>query len=82
VNPAPDTPAWIRCRLRVDGGAIGVSLLTADESAFTQSQVVSPGDGEVLLAVPDVGRRGRLVIHTWDAPVPAQVRVEDLSLLW
>jgi hypothetical protein len=83
TNPPPDAQAWIRCRLRVEGGPVGLSLLTADESAFAQSQVVSPsGQADVLLAVPDLGRRGRLVIHTWDVPVSARVRIDDLSLVW
>ena len=83
ATPPPHVQAWIRCRLRVEGGPIGVSLLTADEGAFVQSQVVSPSDGaDVMLAVPDLARRGRLVIHTWDTPVSARVRIDDLSLVW
>ena len=41
ASPPADAPAWIRCRLRVEGGAVGVSLLNADGSAFVQSQVAS-----------------------------------------
>jgi hypothetical protein len=83
ANPPPDVQAWIRCRLRVEGGPIGVSLLTADEGAFVHSQVVSPTDqADVMLAVPDLAQRGRLVIHTWDTPVSARVRIDDLSLVW
>ena len=81
--PPPGAQSWIRCRLHVEGGPIGVSLLTADESAFVQSQVASPSErAEIVLAVPDLNRHGRLVIHTWDVPVSARVRVEDLSLVW
>jgi len=36
----------------------------------------------VALKVPDVTQRGRLVIHTWDAPEAARVCLEDLSLVW
>ena len=83
TNPPPNTPAWIRCRLRVEGGAIGISLLTPDDSAFVQSQVVSStGPASVLLPVPDLAQRGRLVLHTWDAPVSARVQIDDLSLVW
>jgi hypothetical protein len=83
ANPPPNVQAWIRCRLRVEGGPIGVSLLTVDEGAFVHSQVVSPTDrADVMLAVPDLARRGRLVIHTWDTPVSARVRIDDLSLVW
>jgi hypothetical protein len=35
-----------------------------------------------MLAVPDLARRGRLVIHTWDTPVSARVRIDELSLVW
>ncbi len=84
VEPPPDVPAWIRCRLRVDGGVIGVSLLSTDEQRFVGSQVVgsAPRSVNVLLQVPDVAQRGRLVIHTWDQPAPARVRLEELSLVW
>ena len=40
-EPPPNVQTWIRCRLRVEGGAIGVSLLSADERVFVDSQVVS-----------------------------------------
>jgi hypothetical protein len=83
TNPPPGAQAWIRCRLSVEGGPIGVSLLNADEGAFVQSQVVSQSDrADVVLAVPDLVRRGRLVIHTWDAPRSARVRIDDLFLVW
>jgi hypothetical protein len=83
ASPPANARAWIRCRLRVDGGAIGVSLLAPDGSAFVQSQVVSSaGPATVLLSVPDVTRRGRIVIHTWDTPVAARVQIDDVSLVW
>jgi len=81
--PPADVQSWIRCRVRVHGGAIGVSLLTPDGSAFVQSQVVSSASASnVVLAVPNPRERGRLVIHTWDHPVSARVEIEDLSLIW
>jgi hypothetical protein len=84
VNDSPPAvPAWIRCRLQATGGPVGLSLLTADERAFVDSQVVSsPVVETVVLSVPDVKAAGRLVIHTWDAPQGARVRVDDLSLIW
>jgi hypothetical protein len=58
-------------------------LLTPDGSTFVQSQVVSStAPVDVLLAVPDLARRGSLVIHTWDRPVAARVHIDDLSLVW
>jgi len=48
-----------------------------------QSQVVSSeAPVDVLLAVPDLAERGRLVIHSWDSPASARVRIDDLSLIW
>jgi len=82
-SPPLNVQSWIRCRLRVQGGPIGVSLLTPDGRAFVQSQVASSTSPvDVLLAVPDLTRRGRLVIHTWDSPMAAQVHIDDLSLVW
>ena len=50
ANPPPNVQSWIRCRLRVEGGPIGVSLLTPDERAFVQSQVVSSAAGPTSAA--------------------------------
>lgn len=84
AEPPPNVPAWIRCRLRVDGGAIGVSLLSPDEQTFVESQVVSSAAKpvNVLLQAPDLAHRGRLVIHTWEAPTSARVRIDELALVW
>jgi hypothetical protein len=83
VNPPANVSSWIRCRLAAEGGAVGVSLLTPDESGFSHSQVVSSASPvNVMLPVPDLARRGRLVIHTWDAPVSARVQIHELSLVW
>jgi hypothetical protein len=83
-EPPPHVPSWIRCRLRVDRGVIGVSLLSPNEEKFVESQVVSstPGPMTVLLAAPGPAERGRLVVHTWDAPVSARVRIDELALVW
>lgn len=84
AQPPPNVQAWIRCRLRVDGGVIGVSLLSPDEQAFVESQVVSSAAKpvNVLLLVPDLMQRGSLVIHTWDTPTSARVRIDELALVW
>jgi hypothetical protein len=83
-EPPADVPSWIRCRLRVDSGVAGVSLLARDELSFVQSQPVSATASpiEILLSAPGPAERGRLVIHTWDAPVSARVRIEELALVW
>jgi hypothetical protein len=66
----------------VEGGAIGVSLLSADEKYFVQSKIAGVGTGDVLVPIADVNHPGRLVIHTWDTPTPARVRIDGLSLVW
>lgn len=83
-EPPADVAAWIRCRLRVEGGVAGVSLLARDELSFVESHVVSAMTGpiDVWLRAPRATERGRLVIHTWDVPVSARVRIDDLSLVW
>jgi hypothetical protein len=87
-QPAGDVPSdvqvYLRVRLTVDGGAIGVSLLTPDGKEFVERKVVASNATPpfVLLPVADLVQRGRLVIHTWDTPVSARVRVEELSLVW
>jgi hypothetical protein len=82
-EPPPGVPSWVRCRMQVTSGTVGISLLARDESAFVESQVVSsPAAVNVALKVTDVSQRGRLVIHTWDAPEAARVCLEELSLVW
>lgn len=87
-RPAADVPSgaehWIRCRVKVEGGLIGVSLLSSDEKVFVESKLVSPSSdaADVLLPVADLAYHGRLVIHTWDTGESARVRIEDLSLVW
>jgi hypothetical protein len=83
MPPAGAQPR-VEWRLRVEGGPIGVSLQTADEIAFVDTQVVAPSAETVTvrLRVWDLARRGRLVVHTWDAPVGARVWIDELSLVW
>ena len=74
---------WMRVQLQVEGGPVGVSLLSRDEKVFVESKIVAPGKStSVLLAVGDPSEAGRLVIHTWGEPVAARVTLEDVSLVW
>lgn len=82
VEIAPNEPVCLRLRVYVEGGAIGVSLLSADEKYFVQSKIAGVGTGDVLVPIADVNHPGRLVIHTWDTPTPARVRIDGLSLVW
>ncbi len=83
-EPPAESQSWIRCRLQVEGGAVGISLLAPDERSFVESRVVSATSGrqDVWLRAPAPLERGRLVVHTWDAPVSARVRIEELALIW
>jgi hypothetical protein len=86
-QPAAALPAdvrpWMRVQLRVEGGPVGVSLLSRDEKVFVESKLVGPGGSKsVLLTVGDPLEAGRLVIHTWGEPVAARVSLEDVSLVW
>jgi len=84
-EPPPDRQGWLKCRIRVEGGAVGVALLTRDESAFVDAQLVggSPDSIIVVLNVPKAREeRGRLVIHTAEAPESARVVLEELALVW
>ena len=86
-RPGTELPAGVqpsmRVQLSVEGGSVGVSLLSRDEKKFIASQIVAPGHVvSVLLAVGDPLEAGRLVIHTWGEAVAARVRLEDVSLVW
>ena len=74
----------LRVRLRVDGGPIGVSLQAPDGKEFEASRVVSSTEEplQVLLPVADLSQRGSLIVHTWDQPNGARVRIDDVSLVW
>jgi len=87
-RPAVDLPSgvrsWMRLRLQVDGGAIGVGLLSADGTSFAERRAVAPSASPttVLLPVADPESPGRLVIQTWELPEAARVRIHDLALVW
>jgi hypothetical protein len=80
----PGVQSWVRVQLRVEGGSIGVSLLSSDEKTFVESKVVSPARKPVgvLLPVGNPLQPGRLVVHTWVEPVSARVSIDDVSLVW
>jgi hypothetical protein len=82
--PPAHTQAWIRCRVHVEGGAIGISMLTPDGNAFVESRIVTstPRAEAVLLSAGDLTQRGRVVIHTWDTAEAARVRIDEMSLVW
>jgi hypothetical protein len=87
-RPTGDVPGdarpWLQFRVRVERGTVGVSLLSRDENEFVESKVVACASEpvEVRLRIDNLSQRGRVVIHTWDSPIAAHVRIEDVSLVW
>jgi len=80
----PNADASLRVRLHVSGAAAGIGILTPDRSAFVASARVMPATEPetVLLPLPDPVGAGPLVIHAWDEPAPARVRLEQISIVW
>jgi len=85
-QPSAEVPgaAWLRLRLRVEGGPIGVGLLAGDGVNFTVRRALSPRQHplDMLLPVADMRQPGTLVIQTWAAPASARVRIDELSIVW
>jgi len=87
-RPVIDVPrgadAWLRLRVQVDGGSVGIGLLAANGTDFLVRRALSPRDAavEVMLPVADSSSLGSLVVQTWAAPVSARVRIDDLALVW
>ena len=79
-----DVERALRVRVFVDDVPIGIGLLNADRSAFLDSQRVMPDEAQqtVYLTVRDASAAGPLVVHTWDVPQGARVRLDDVSMVW
>jgi hypothetical protein len=71
-------------RLQVVGAPAGVGLLNADGSVFVESRRILPAieSVKVFLPVADASAASRLVVHAWDVPEPARVRLEDIAFVW
>ena len=82
----PLSPSLIRCRYPCGQGApVGVGLLSARRASRSSSPQVRLGDRTEpdgrLARAPRPAERGRLVVHTWDVPEAARVRIDD-SVVW
>ena len=77
-------PYSLRLRVLVDGAPVGVALLNSDKSTFLECRRVDPGSESeiVLLPVRDRLTSGPVVVHTWDLPESARVRIDDISVVW
>jgi hypothetical protein len=83
VIPASAAPSLL-VRLQVVGAPVGVGLLSADGSSFTQCRRILPAIESipVFLPVADAAVSSRLVVHTWDVPESARVRIDDVTFVW
>jgi hypothetical protein len=74
----------LRVRLQVLDAAAGVGLLSADGSVFVESRRIVPGieSQSVFLPVADPRAPSQFVVHTWDVPERARVRLEDIAYVW
>ena len=81
--PASEAPSLV-VRLQVVDAPVGVGLLNADGSSFAQSRRILPAIESipVFLPVADSSVSSRLVVHTWDVPESARVRIDDVSFVW
>jgi hypothetical protein len=84
ADAPPDAPAWLRVRLNVDGGSIGVGLVAENGRDFSVRRAVAPRprSSTLMLPVASVSRPERLIIQTWAVPAAARVRIEELALVW
>jgi hypothetical protein len=76
--------AWLRIRVHVQEGSVGVGLVGSNGKDFTVRRALAPTREsiDVLLPVTDLANPGQLVIQTWAVPVAARVRVDELSIVW
>ena len=74
----------LKLRLQVVGAPVGVGLLNADRSAFAESRRILPGIEPVLVFLPvaDTSAVTQLVVHTWDLPERARVRIDGIAYVW
>jgi hypothetical protein len=88
VRPSRDIPEGaqrsLRIRVVVEAGPAGIGLLNADRSVFLQSKQVLPAlePQTIWLAIDDPAAVGPLVVHTWDTPQPARVRLDEIAVVW
>jgi len=81
---AGDALPSLTARLQVLDAPVGVGLLNADGSAFVESRRIVPAieSQSVFLPVADFRAPSQFVVHTWDVPSGARVRLEDIAYVW
>jgi hypothetical protein len=80
----PSATPLLLVRVQAVGAPVGIGLLSADRSSFVQSRRILPSIESipVFLPVADASASSRLVVHTWDIPESARVRIDDVSFVW
>jgi hypothetical protein len=79
-----ETTPLIRMRVEVNEAPVGVGVLNADRSKFTDSRRISVGSQIEQVYMPVVRQSApvALVVHTWDEPRPGRIRIDDISFVW
>ena len=73
-------PIWIRVRVDVQGGPLGVGILAPDGRASLDRTVLSvSGYGTADLLLPKPQAIGSLIFQSWDEGKPADVRVISIT---
>jgi hypothetical protein len=87
VRPQREVPAgsqaMLRVRVRVEAAPVGIGLEKPDRSSFAQSRRLLPSiDPQTVWLAIDPAATGPLVVHTWDTPEPARVRIDEMAIVW
>ncbi len=84
AEPPRAADAWLRVRLRVADGSIGLGLLADNGRDFLVRRALAPRAASVdaFLPIKDLSNPGRLVVQTWAAAVSATVQIDELALVW
>ncbi len=84
ADPPPGAPVWLRLRIHVQDGLVGVGLLNKSGSVFLEKRLAAPTDGPEPLYLPlgSLADIGGVVVYTWAQPESARVEISELSLVW
>jgi hypothetical protein len=75
-------PLWIRIRIKVSSGPVGVGILNHEGSEFLSRIPVSAGgETAVMLGVPKIQQIGDLVIQSWEQGYAADVTIGEITVL-
>jgi hypothetical protein len=79
----PEHPVFMRVRVSVEGGTIGVGLVDSRGSRFLDRRAVAPGRSmDVLFPIPDMTLPKELIVQCWALPESSRVTIESWQLEW